>query len=204
AEMSPNRRDYLDELKGPVRRAAEQVRATEPPPAAVDRSVERTRRALRKRNAQRPRFRRDLLAVAGMAAAILLGIGLWNSYQGNPPRVADRGTTRIIPDPEVAAHDQLKIHEEEDDVRRPNSGEEKTVLLDKNPDKEDVTERRTGDKGEKAKIETSNAPREGDVVPTSGRVTPASTNTPPADPSVATGPNGSLTPPPPDRTRIPP
>ena len=81
--MSTNRRDYLDELNDPIRRAAEQVRANEPPSHAERRAVARARRALRSKATQRPRFRRDLLAVAGMAAAILLCIMLWNSFQND-------------------------------------------------------------------------------------------------------------------------
>ncbi len=87
--MSTNR-DYLDELNEPLRHAAEEVRADEPPPAAEQRSTERARRTLRGKSAARPRFRRDLLAVAGMAATILFGIVLWNSYRENTP---DKPTT---------------------------------------------------------------------------------------------------------------
>ena len=68
--MSTNRRDYLDELNDPLRRAVDKVRSEEPPAGAADRSVERTRRHLRAKAVRRPRFRRDLLAVAGIAAAI--------------------------------------------------------------------------------------------------------------------------------------
>ncbi len=98
--MSTNRRDYLDELNDPLRRAAEQVRANEPPTAAEHRAIERARRTLRGKAAQRPRFRRDLLAVASMAAAILLGIVLWNSFHGDTrEKSSDSATVAVVPAP---------------------------------------------------------------------------------------------------------
>jgi hypothetical protein len=110
-------RDYLDELNQPLRRAVEQARADGPTPAAVQRSVERTRRAVRAKRNARPRFRRDLLAVAGMAASLLVGIALWNSFHENtsdstPDRPSpvvvdlpkDRGQEHQATDPQDA-HD---------------------------------------------------------------------------------------------------
>jgi hypothetical protein len=108
--MSSKRPEYLDELSDPLRRAAEAIHAAAPPAAAERRAVERARRALRARAAARPRFRRDLLAIAGMAATILVGIVLWNSYQGGAPqssvtRVPDDGGVAVTSPKPRSAHE---------------------------------------------------------------------------------------------------
>jgi hypothetical protein len=71
----------LDELKQPLRKAVEQVRAQLVPPEAQERALDkaRTLRATKPR-VQRPRFRRDLLAVAGLAASVMIGLAIWHNW----------------------------------------------------------------------------------------------------------------------------
>jgi hypothetical protein len=119
-----SKRDYLDELNDSLRRAAEQVRAHEPPPAAMHRAVDRTRRALRAKRNARPRFRRDLLAVAGMAAALLLGITLWNSFREQGSDSSQEKSTTVAVDSQPAPI-----------ARQPDPAEQETGDAKRNGDK---------------------------------------------------------------------
>jgi hypothetical protein len=85
--MSPNDRDAHRELPRRLRRAVAHVRRETPPAAAQARALERARRLPRPRR----RFRRDLLAVAGLAAALLAGFLLWgNRLAPTPATPEDR------------------------------------------------------------------------------------------------------------------
>src|SRR5438876_687263 len=93
--MSPNDRDAHRELPRRLRRAVAHVRREAPPAAAQARALERARRLPRPRR----RFRRDLLAVAGLAAALVAGFLFWGDRLAPPAstpedRVADAGHSR--------------------------------------------------------------------------------------------------------------
>src|SRR5260370_32121485 len=144
--MSP-KRDYLDELNDPTRRAAGQGRPHEPPPAAMHRAVERTRRALRAKRNARPRFRRDLLAIAGMAATILLGIVMWNSFRSDAPELLgkkpDGDPVDLKPEkPMIPAEDECRLHS-----RAPGQGTDNEKDA-KDRGKEDANDLSPNDKDE--------------------------------------------------------
>ena len=96
--MSPNDRDAHRELPRRLRRAVAHVRREAPPAAAQSRALERARRLPRPRR----RFRRDLLAVAGLAAVLLGGFLFRGERLAPPPSPAED---------RVAAADRLLDHE---------------------------------------------------------------------------------------------
>ncbi len=97
----PEGRSPLDELSDVLRPAVAQVRAAAPPADALQRALGRARR-LGPPRPRRVRFRHDLLAAAGIAAMLLLGLGLVPSQRPDaPPRPAPPG------EPEVALHSRL-------------------------------------------------------------------------------------------------
>jgi tetratricopeptide (TPR) repeat protein len=73
---SPTDPTPLHELNEPLRRAVEQVRASTPPPAGVERAMDRVRR-LGPPQPRRPLFRRWPQLAAGLAALVLVGTLLW-------------------------------------------------------------------------------------------------------------------------------
>jgi hypothetical protein len=92
-----------DELAGPLRRVVEQLRRQPPPRDVLDRALERARLLDRPRAARRARWR--VLAGAGLAAAMVLGVAVyaWRDRPTKLPGAPPAGLPpQSRPTPEVA------------------------------------------------------------------------------------------------------
>ena len=81
AHPDPRDRPPFKELQGPLWQALQQIRAdAEGPPDAMRRALERAEQITASPPGIRSWWNRRLLAVAGLAAAVLISIGIWQGW----------------------------------------------------------------------------------------------------------------------------